>query len=209
MFVRLLSLNWKIFVSNLNRFQLLLLIGYIMFLGIMTVNLVGTAIVVLLLETDPWMKTQIPWLTPEIYTFLLLVFANSYWVMHFSFTNLRLLNIAENRKLLGFGFPLKRLSKYLMIIGFCHPINIIYNFTWIVFLMIQVSHFYQVLVGIAAILFNYVLIYSIKQRFIKIVERRFIAVVVGFLLLIFGLFQAVSLFAEDSKEIFAEIIPTQ
>ena len=207
MFVRLLSLNWKIFVSNLNRFQLLLLIGYIMFLGIMTVNLVGTAIVVLLLETDPWMKTQIPWLTPEIYTFLLLVFANSYWVMHFSFTNLRLLNIAENRKLLGFGFPLKRLSKYLMIIGFCHPINIIYNFTWIVFLMIQVSHFYQVLVGIAAILFNYVLIYSIKQRFIKIVERRFIAVVVGFLLLIFGLFQAVSLFAEDSKEIFAEIIP--
>ena len=60
MFGRLLALNWKIFVSNLNRFQLLLLIGYIMFLGIMTVNLVGTAIVVILLDTDPWMKTQIP-----------------------------------------------------------------------------------------------------------------------------------------------------
>ena len=207
MFGRLLSLNWKIFVSNLNKFQLLLLIGYIMFLGIMTVNLVGTAIVVILLDTDPWMKTQIPWLTPEIYTFLLLVFANSYWVMLFSFTTLRLLNIAENRKLLGFGFPLKRLSRYLMIIGFCHPVNIIYNFTWLVFLMIQVSHFYQVLIGVAAIIFNYVLIYSIKHRFIKIVERKFIAVVVGFLFLIFGLFQAVSLFAENSQEIFVQIIP--
>lgn len=207
MFIRLLSLNWKIFISNLNKFQLLLLIGYIMFLGIMTVNLVGTAVLVLLLDTDPWMKTQIPWLTPEIYSFILLVFANSYWVMHFSFTNLRLLNIAENRKLLGFGFPQKRLAYYLMIIGFFHPVNIIYNFTWVVFLMIQVSHFYQVLVGIAAIMFNYVLIYSIKHRFIKIVERRFIAVLIGFLFLIFGLFQLVALFSDNSQKIFAEIIP--
>lgn len=207
MFIRLLSLNWKIFVSNLNKFQLLLFIGYIMFLGIMTVNLVGTAIVVILLDTDPWMRMQIPWLTPEIYTFLLLVFANSYWVMHFSFTNLRLLNIMENRKLLGFGFPVRRLSRYLMVIGFCHPVNIIYNFTWIVFLMIQVTHFYQVLLGLAAIVFNYVLIYSIKHRFIKVVERRFIAVVVGFLFFIFGLFQAVSLFADNSTQIFKEIIP--
>ncbi len=207
MFSRLLFLNWKIFLSNLNRFQLLLLIGYIMFLGIMLVNLVGTAVVVILLDTDPWMKMQLPWLTPDIYTFLLLVFANSYWILHFSFTNLRLLNIAENRKLLGFGFPLKRLAKYLMLIGFCHPVNIIYNFTWVVFLMIQVSHFYQVLVGIAAILFNYVLIYSIKHRFLRIVERRFIAVVVGFLFFIFGLFQAVSLFADNSREIFVRIIP--
>ncbi len=207
MFTRLLTLNWKIFLSNLNRFQLLLLIGYIMFLGIMTVNLIGTAVVVILLDTDPWMRMQIPWLTPELYTFLLLVFANTYWVMHFSFTNLRLLNIAENRKLLGFGFTKKKLARYLMIIGFCHPVNLIYNFTWVVFLMIQVSHFYQVLVGLAAIVFNYVLIYSIKHRFIKIVERRFIAVVVGFLFLIFGLFQAVALFSENSKEVFAEIIP--
>ncbi|WP_240386258.1 hypothetical protein [Balneola vulgaris] len=178
-----------------------------MFLGIMTVNLVGTAIVVILLDTDPWMRMQIPWLTPEIYTFLLLVFANSYWVMHFSFTNLRLLNIMENRKLLGFGFPVRRLSRYLMVIGFCHPVNIIYNFTWIVFLMIQVTHFYQVLLGLAGIVFNYVLIYSIKHRFIKVVERRFIAVVVGFLFFIFGLFQAVSLFADNSTQIFKEIIP--
>lgn len=207
MFIRLLTLNWKIFISNLNKFQLLLLIGYIMFLGIMTVNLVGTAIVVLLLDTDPWMKTQIPWLTPQIYTFLLLVFANTYWVMHFSFTNLRLLNISENRKLLGFAFPQKKLATYLMMIGFCHPINIIYNFTWVVFLMIQVSNFYQVLVGITALIFNYVLIYSIKHRFIKIVERRFIAVLVGFLFLIFGLFQMVALFADNSSKIFAEIIP--
>ena len=183
------------------------MIGYIMFLGVMLVNLIGTAVVVVLMDSDPWMQMQMPWLTPKVYSFILLVFANTYWVMHFSFTNLRLLNIEENRKLLGFGFPLKRLAKYLMVIGFCHPINIIYNFTWLVFLLIQVRTFYQIPVVIVGVFFNYVLIYSIKHRFIQIVERRFIAVVSGFLILIFILFQLVNLFAENKAEMLYKIIP--
>lgn len=207
MFYRLLFLNWKIFVSNLNRFQLLLLTGYIIFLGIMLVNLSATALLVVMLDTDPWMKMQLPWLTPEIYTFILLVFANTYWIMHFSFTNLRLLNIEENRKLLGFGFPLKQLTKYLMLIGFFHPVNIIYNFTWLVFLLIQVNYAYQVPIILVGVLMNYLIIYSIKHRFIQIVERRFIAVIVFFMFFIFALFQFVSLFTENSREIFAQIIP--
>ncbi|MDR9419254.1 hypothetical protein [Gracilimonas sp.] len=207
MFYRLLSLNWRIFISNLNRFQLLLTIGYILFLGIMLVNLVGTAIVVVLMDSDPWMQLQLPWLTPEIYSFILLVFGNVYWVMHFSFTNMRLMNIEENRKLLGFGFPLKRLAKYLTVIVFCHPVNIIYNFTWLVFLLIQIQHAYQIPVAIAAVALNYVLIYSIKSRFIRVVEKRFIAVVIGFLFLIFGLFQFISLLTSNSGQIIAEFIP--
>ena len=139
MFVKLLTLNWRIFLSNLNKFQIILMIGYILFLGVMLINLIGTAVVVVLMDSDPWMSSQIPWLTPEVYSFILLVFANTYWIMHFSFTNLRLLNIQENRKLLGFGFPLKKLSKHLIIISFLHPVNIIYNFTWLVFLMIQID----------------------------------------------------------------------
>lgn len=207
MFSRLLLLNWRIFLSNLNRFQILLMIGYIMFLGVMLVNLIGTAVVVVWMDTDPWMQMQMPWLTPKVYSFILLVFANTYWVMHFSFTNLRLLNIEENRKLLGFGFPLKRLAKYLMVIGFCHPVNIIYNFTWLVFLMIQVREAYQIPVVFVGVFLNYVLIYSIKHRFLQIVERRFIAVVTGFLILVFTLFQLVALFADNQTKIIYELIP--
>ena len=207
MFSRLLTLNWRIFLSNLNRFQLLLMVGYIIFLGIMLVNLIGTALVVVLMDTDPWMKMQMPWLTPKVYNFILLVFANTYWVMHFSFTNLRLLNIEENRKLLGYGFPLKRLARYMMIIGFCHPVNIIYNFTWMVFLMIQVRELYQIPVVFAGVVLNYVLIYSVKHRFLQIVERRFITVVVGFLILIFSLFQLVRLISDQNAAIFYELIP--
>lgn len=207
MLTKLLVLNWRIFLANLNRFQLLLMIGYIMFLGIMMVNLIGTAIVVVWLDTEPWMQIQTPWLTPRVYSFILLVFANTYWVMHFSFTNLRLLNIQENRKLLGFGFPLKRLARYLMIISFCHPVNIIYNFTWLVFLMIQVRYYYQVPVVFVGIIFNYVLIYSVKHRFLQIVERRFIAVVVGFLIFVFSLFQLVAIFSENKAQIFYSLIP--
>ena len=207
MFSRLLTLNWRIFLSNLNRFQLLLMIGYIIFLGIMLVNLIGTAIVVVLMDTDPWMQMQMPWLTPKVYSFILLVFANTYWVMHFSFTNLRLMNIEENRKLLGFGFPLKRLARYMMVIGFCHPVNIIYNFTWLVFLMIQVREAYQIPVVFVGVFLNYVLIYSVKHRFLQIVERRFIAVVVGFLILVFTLFQLVKLVSEQDASIIYRIIP--
>ncbi len=207
MFSRLLLLNWRIFLSNLNRFQLLLMIGYIMFLAIMLVNLIGTAIVVVLMDTDPWMQMQMPWLTPTVYMFILLVFANTYWVMHFSFTNLRLLNIEENRKLLGFGFPLKRLARYMMVISFCHPVNIIYNFTWMVFLLVQVREAYKIPVVISGVLLNYVLIYSIKHRFLQIVERRFIAVVIGFLILVFSLFQMMALFSENKSKLLFEIIP--
>jgi len=178
-----------------------------MFLGVMLVNLIGTAIVVVLMDTDPWMSTQLPWLTPKVYSFILLVFANTYWVMHFSFTNLRLLNIEENRKLLGFGFPIKRLAKYLIIISFCHPVNIIYNFTWLVFLMIQVDYWYQIPLAFFGIVLNYVLIYSIKHRFLQIVERRFIAVVVGFVILVFSLFQFVQMISTENVRILYQIIP--
>lgn len=207
MFSRLLTLNWRIFISNLNRFQLLMMIAYIIFLGIMLVNLIGTAIVVVLLDSDPWMQTQMPWLTPKVYSFILLVFANTYWVMHFAFTNLRLLHIEENRKLLGYGFPLKRLAKYMMIIGFLHPVNIIYNFTWLVFLLIQIDFVYQIPVAVAGVILNYVLIYSIKHRFLQIVERRFITVVVAFLILIFSLFQIVTLISEGKSDFLFELIP--
>ncbi|MCG8372888.1 MAG: hypothetical protein MI700_05125, partial [Balneolales bacterium] len=207
MFSRLLTLNWRIFISNLNRFQLFMMTGYIMFLGIMLVNLIATAVVVVLMDSDPWMATQMPWLTPKIYSFILLVFANTYWVMHFSFTNLRLLNIEENRKLLGFGFPLKRLARYMIIISFCHPVNVIYNLTWLVFIMIQVDFAYQVPVAFLGILLNYVIIYSIKHRFLQIIERRFIPVVVGFIIFVFSLFQIISLISEQSTEFIFEIIP--
>lgn len=173
----------------------------------MLVNLLGTAIVVVLLDSDPWMEMQLPWLTPNIYSFILLIFANAFWVMHFSFTNMRLMNIEENRKLLGFGFPLHRLTRYLMLIGFCHPVNIIYNFSWLVFLLIQVEYIYQVPVAMVAVMLNYTLIYSIKHRFIQVVEKRFMIVVVGFFFLVFGLFQLVSLATSNATQIFAEFLP--
>lgn len=183
------------------------MIGYILFLGVMLVNLIGTAIVVVLLDTDPWMQTQMPWLTPKVYTFILLVFANTYWAIHFSFTNLRLLNIEENRKLLGFGFPLKRLARYMITISFFHPVNLVYNFTWLVFLMLQVKHWYQIPVALLGILLNFMFIYSIKHRFLLIVERKFLAVVVGFIIFVFALFQLVQLFYENQTKIFLEFIP--
>jgi len=133
---------------------------------------------------------------------------NSFWVMHFSFTSIRLLNMNENRKLLGFNFPLRKLAWYLNLIGFFHPINLVYNFTWLIFLLIQVQFWYQIPILLLAIVLNYTIIYSIKHRFLKVVEKRFAFVVFGFLFLIFVFFQGVSLFSENARYIFFKVIPS-
>lgn len=207
MLSKLLLLNWRIFLSNLTRLQVVLISGYAFFLLIMLANLLGSALVIIFLENDPRLTVEAPWLTPPIFYFILLVFTNSFWVMHFSFTNLRLLNMQENRKLLGFGFPIRKLAWYLNLIGFFHPINLIYNFTWLVFLLIQVEYWYQIPVVILAILLNYSFIYSVKHRFLKIVERKFKWVVFGILFSVFVGFQAISLFADNSAVIFSRLLP--
>ena len=207
MFSKLLTLNWRLFLSNLTRFQIVLISGYAFFLLIMLANLLGSALVIIFMENDPRLALEIPWLTPQIYLFILLVFTNSFWVMHFSFTNLRLLNMEENRKLLGFGFPVSKLALYLNMIGFFHPINLIYNLTWMIFLLVQVNYWHQVPVVIVAVLLNYSVIYSIKHRFLKIVEKRFVWVVFTILFLLFLFMQAVALFSENSIEVIARVLP--
>ncbi len=207
LFSKLLNLNWRIFLSNLTRLQIILISGYAFFLLIMLANLLGSALVIIFMENDPRLSLEVPWLTPQIYFFILLVFTNSFWLMHFSFTNLRLLNMEENRKLLGFGFPVNKLAWYLNLIGFFHPINLIYNFTWIVFLLVQIDYWYQVPVSILAVLINYSVIYSIKHRFLRIVEKRFMWVVFSILFLVFVVFQGIALFAENSLELIARILP--
>jgi len=187
---------------------MLLVWGYAFFLLIMLANLLGSALVVLFLDTDPRLSVNLPWLTPKLHYFIILVFVNSFWIMHFSFTSIRLLNMKENRKLLGFNFPLRKLAWYLNVIGFFHPINLVYNFTWLIFLLIQVQFWYQIPVVILAIVLNYSIIYSIKHRFLKVVEKRFAFVVFGFLFLIFIVFQGVSLFSDNARAIFFKIIPS-
>lgn len=208
MFRKMIYLNWSAFLNRLSKFQTFLVIGYIIFLLLLFSNLMGTALVIVLFDHTPIVTEQLSWMTPGIHQLIALIFANVLWILHFSFTSTRLLNMGMNRKLLAFGYPVKKLSWYLNVMGFFHPMNVIYNFTWLVFLLMQIKNPMYIPVVIAVVLLNYAIIFSIKHRFLKIVEKRFKIIVFSGLFLIFGTFQAVVIISREFKLIITEYIPT-
>ncbi|MCC5912958.1 MAG: hypothetical protein JJU46_01175 [Balneolaceae bacterium] len=138
---------------------------------------------------------ELPWLTPEIHQLILVTFANVFWIFHFAFTSTRLLNMEENRKLLAFGYPVRKLTWHLNLMCLYHPVNVIYNITWIIFLVLQIQGGINIPVVVAAVLLNYGIIYSIKHRFLRMVERRFKIIVFSGLFIIFGVASVIAIFS--------------
>jgi len=202
MIPRLLYLNWKLFMARLTKLQAALLIGYTLFLLSMFVNIMGTAVVVVFLDsTTAQLEMDLPWLTPEMHHLILLTFANVFWIIHFSFTSTRLINIEENRKLLAFAYPTRNLSWHLNLMSLYHPVNMIYNFTWIVFLGLQIHSGLNIPVLVCAVILNYGLIYSVKQRFLKLMERRFRLIVGSGLFIFFGVILVIAAITKDPEAI--------
>lgn len=202
MISRLLYLNWKLFLARLTRLQAALLIGYTLFLVAMFINILGTAVVVVFLDsTTAQLEMDLPWLTPEMHHLILLTFANVFWIIHFSFTNTRLINIEENRKLLAFAYPSRNLSRHLHLLSLYHPVNMIYNLTWFIFLGLQVQSGLNIPVLVCAVFLNYGLIYSAKQRFLKLMETQFRLIVGGGLLIFFGVVALVLIISRDPESV--------
>lgn len=204
---RLIYLNWSAFLSRLTKFQSVLVVGYIIFLLILFSNLLGSALLVIMYERAPQGFQNLPWLTPQIRVLILIIFANAFWLLHFSFTSTRLLNMELNRKLLAYGYPVNKLAWHLNLIGFFHPLNIIYNFTWAAFLFIQVRHPMYIPVVIAVVLLNYAIIYSIKHRFLHLVEKRFKLIVFSGLFLIFGTISALAIISRNPGFMLGSFVP--
>src|SRR6056297_1672927 len=137
---KLIYLNWSAFMNRLTTLQTFLMAGYIIFLLILFSNLIGSALVIVFFDQSAMVAEQLPWLTSSVHQLIILIFANVLWMLHFSFTSTRLLNMQENRKLLAYGYPVKKLSWHLNLMGFFHPLNLIYNLTWLVFLLLQIKH---------------------------------------------------------------------
>jgi len=205
---KLIYLNWSAFLARLTKFQTFLVVGYIIFLLVLFSNLLGSALVIVMFDQNPIVASQLPWLTDKVHQLITLIFANVLWVLHFSFTSTRLLNMEENRKLLAYGYPVKKLSWHLNLMGFFHPLNLIYNFTWLVFLLMQIQNLMYIPVVLAVVLLNYAVIYSIKHRFLKIVEKRFKIIVFSALFVIFGSIQAIAIISRRFEMIVSQYLPS-
>lgn len=205
MIAKLLYLNWRLFLSRLSNLQTVLLIGYSLFLLVMLVNLMGSALIVIFLDSTSAVQVELPWLTPEIHKLILLTFASVFWVMHFSFTSTRLLNMEENRKLLAYGYPAGKLSWHLNLMCLYHPVNVIYNLTWLVFLSLQINSYWNIPILVAAVLLNYGIIYSIKHRFLYMVEKRFKIIVFSFVFIIFGVISLLAILSRRTQSILSDL----
>jgi len=206
MISRLLYLNWKLFLARLSRLQIALLIGYTLFLVGMFINIMGTAVVIVFLDsTTSQLELDMQWLTPEMYNLILITFANVFWLIHFSFTNTRLINIDENRKLLAFAYPADKLAKHLNLMILFHPVNIIYNLSWVVFLGLQIHSGLNIPLLLAALTLNFGLIYSIKQRFLKLMERRFRLIIGSGFFVFLGVILLVSVISRDPEAVFGPL----
>jgi len=141
----------------------------ILFYGLFILLIAGqfTGVVLLLLFTDDIETAQsfYPWITEDIQYFVHLLFVNVLWFNQIFFTKINRLKISENRKLLTFGMTARKLSVYLNIAGFLHPINALFHIFWIFYAWFLSETYMQFATGILLVVANYALIYSLKWRF--------------------------------------------
>jgi len=187
MFWKLLEYNWKLFRHSLTGAKLIVLIVYGLLLGTIFSQVIGTVYFILMLQHTE-LNSMFSWYTPARGRLILLVFVNILWLAQFFFTNIRLMKLEQNRKLLTMGYPLNRLSRYLTFLAFLHPLNLLFNATWFILLMLQFKSISYVPLALVIVLANFSLIFSAKFRVLKAIKnyQKWLLVLILFMLPVVG-----------------------
>lgn len=181
-------LNLKLWWRSLQGVEIAAIIFYSVFVMLATGQFFGVIVVLLFTSDIEQFQTVYPWLTEEVHLFGNLLFVNVFWLTQVFFTKISRLRINENRKLLAFGMPAKSLSHYLNLAGFLHPLNLVFQIIWLLYLGFMAETTRQYAAVALLIFVNYGLITSIKWRFRIFAADRFkIVSGVTMLLVIFAL----------------------
>lgn len=167
------SLNLKLWWRSLQGIEVAAILFYSVFIIIATAQFFGIILVLLFTSDIEQFQSLYPWLTEEVHLFANLLFVNAFWFTQVFFTKISRLRINENRKLLSFGMPVKKLTYYLNLAGFMHPLNLIFQIFWLIYLGFMAQTTIQYLIVVLLILVNYGLITSIKWRFRMFTADRF------------------------------------
>lgn len=187
MLKKLLSYNWNLFRNSLSGAKILVLIIYGFLLALILSQVLGTIYLIVTLQSTK-LSLMFEWYTPERGRFILLAFANILWLAQFFFTNIRLMKLEENRKLLSMGYPLTTLARHLTLLAFAHPMNLLFNALWFIFLMLQFGHIQYVPLALAIVMTNFGIIFSLKFRVLTIIKnyQKWLLLLILTLLLIAG-----------------------
>ncbi len=165
MLKRFVTLNTKLWWRSLQGLEVAAILFYSLFILLVVGQFLGV-ILILLFTTDVEQAQHFyPWITPEIQKMSSLIFVNALWLSQIFFTKINRLRLHDNSKLLALGYPVNKLSNYLNVAGFFHPVNLLFQFFWLAYLVFLADSAVQVTAVIMLILVNYGLINSLKWRF--------------------------------------------
>lgn len=170
MFKKLLVYNWKLFRHSLSSAKILVLITYGLLVTFIFSQVVSSVWVIITMQTTE-LSNIFNWYTPERGQFILLTFANILWLAQFFFTNIRLVNLEENRKLLTVGYPASKLSQYLTLLATFHPLNLLFSISWFILLMLQFNSIFYIPLALAIVLTNLAIIFSLKFRILTVLKN--------------------------------------
>jgi hypothetical protein len=185
------EINAKMWWRSIQGIELAAMVFYSIFILIVVGQFMGLLIILLFTDDIEFAQQFYPWITEDIQYFVHLLFVNFLWLNQVFFTKINRFNLNENRKLLTYGYPVNRLSNYLNLAGFLHPVNLLFIFFWLTYSSFLAQSPLQITASVLIIIANYAVLNSIKWRFrifsaekFKYVSAVVITIVVFFLLLI-------------------------
>lgn len=162
MFIRLNAILWW---RSLQNVEVAAIAFYSLFLLIILGQFIVVAITLIVAPDISAVRETYPWYTEDVNLAFNLFFINLLWLNQVFFTKISRLRLTDNRKLLALGMPLKRLTGYLNLAGFFHPVNLLFNVIWVIYLAMLSQSNLQFITIILLLLVNYGLINSFKWRF--------------------------------------------
>lgn len=165
MFKLFVTLNIRLWWRSLRGIEFGAILFYSIFLLLILGQFVGIAITLLFAPEIGAVQEAYPWFTENVQLMLNLIFINMLWFTQLFFTKISRLRLNDNRKLLALGVPVKKLTVYLNLAGFFHPVNLLFNIIWLLYLGLMTNSFLQFFAVILLIVVNYGLINSFKWRF--------------------------------------------
>jgi hypothetical protein len=165
MFKQFISLNTKLWWRSLRGAELGAILFYSLFLLLVLGQFIAVAITLVFATEVEAVREIYPWYTSEVHLMFNLVFVNLFWFTQLFFTKISRLRLHDNRKLLAYGLPVARLSTYLNIAGFFHPVNMLFTLVWAYYLGLMTQTLLQFITVLLLLVVNYGVINSIKWRF--------------------------------------------
>lgn len=162
-----LELNGKLWWRSLRTVEVGAILFYSLFLLLVFGQFVGVGFTLIFATDHSAVQEQFPWFTEEVQFMTHLLFINLVWFAQLFYTKISRLRLNDNRKLLAMGMPLHRLINFMNIAGFLHPVNLLFNLFWFIYLGLMATTVVQAGMVSILIVLNYGLVNAIKWRFKK------------------------------------------